>query len=390
ELTVTLKGGGAPFSTRLSRSRLSSGLVVAQVALSLVLLIAAGLLARGFDRAMEAGSGNDTEKVLVLDFSLRRAGYNQASTRRFYDELIPRLEALPGVQQVSQAQFPPVGDRFVSTSLKIEEGRGQSPPARLNWVKPNYFETIGTPIGHGRGFTAEESRTGAPVVVVTESTARSLWPDQEPVGRNLLVGLETISDWSFVSHQVIGVAPDIQKVAGDRNPLSIYLPISPQSESGRWEMRIVVARTSVDAREIEPLARAAARALDPTVLLKTKTLSDSIASLTMVAGARGASLISASLGLLALLLAAVGLYGVLAYSVSQRTREIGVRIALGARRQDVLWLVLRQGLWLVGVGGALGGAGGAAGSRGIPNLVVGVDPLRPVAYVGGALLLVAR
>src|SRR5262249_13527221 len=144
ELSATIKEDGAPFGMRLSRSRLSSGLVVAQVALCLVLLIVAGLLLRGVDRALEADPSFDTKKALVLDFSLPRAGYNQAGTRQFYEELAPRLEALPGVQKVSRAQYPPVGDVIESTIVKTENGRSLA--ANLNRVKPNYFDTIGIPI----------------------------------------------------------------------------------------------------------------------------------------------------------------------------------------------------------------------------------------------------
>jgi putative ABC transport system permease protein len=254
-------------------------------------------------------------------------------------------------------------------------------------VAPGFFAMVGIPLLRGREFTKEETRDGAQVAVVSEATAHRLWPGADPIGK--MVRLKWKGESEAAPFEVIGVARDVQNMRLGEIPSGFaYVPLVFHQQ--QWEEFNLLARTSGPAEQVKSLVWATARQIEPTVRLKLFTPEEEVAGgRSGPKYTRDASRMAAALGLLALLLAAIGVYGLMTYSVSQRTREIGIRMALGANRRDVLRLVTRQGLRLIGIGAALGIAGGAAVSRLLTSLLFGLSPLDPVAYLSVASLLVA-
>jgi putative ABC transport system permease protein len=354
-------------------------LIVAELALALVLLVGSGLLLRTFVALQRADLGFTPHGVLTGFVLPPPAAYRTADQRRaFYDRLLERAAALPGVQQAALSSVIPLGGDS-DTNFSIE-GR---PPARSNadalitWyrdVSASYFSAMNIPLRRGRLFTAGEA---APVVVINETMAKRFWPTDDPIGQRLDFGDKRL-------FTIVGIVADVQ-VRGARgtNEVETYVPYWQAPEAGT---NLVLKCSIAPAALIEPMKQAV-KDVDPTIAVA------GIASMEAIVGeANGqprfyATMVGAFAGL-ALLLAAVGVYGVMAYSVSQRTSEIGVRLALGAGQQQICRLVLGDSLRLAAVGLVCGAAGALAAGRAIRSLLFGVRSGDPVTYVATAALLV--
>jgi putative ABC transport system permease protein len=379
DLVATIKDEGAAFSQRMTRSWLRAGLVVTQVSLCMVLLAAAGLLLRGLIRATTIERGFETKKVLAIELELDKRGNDNTRQQQLEAALAARLETLPGVQAVSRTSGM-TSVRSITVTGEGVKAESVITDASFYPVTPRYFETLSIPILRGRGFTEEEMRAGEFVIVTSETTARNLWPDQDPLGKFVKGGRATF--------QVIGVARDAQNNRpGEISPILFYRPLRPNDRDvGRDEPNLLV-RTERDLNEMKAMARAAAHALDPSLKLEADSLENFLDGMSDVRETRAASGLTVLFGLLALLLASTGLYSVMAYTVSQRTREIGIRMALGAQAGDVMKLVLRQGMKLVLLGVALGTGAALGVTRVVKFLLFGLSATDPLAYASVALLL---
>ena len=379
-----LKDEGTSATASLRKGRLRSAFVVAQVTLSLLLLVGAGLFLRSLRNATTIDPGFDPENLLITSVDLQLHGYDDAKGLAFYRDVADRLRALPGVEAVGLADGLPLslgGMRRGITVGDYTPKPGEDVEVSTAAVGPGYFETLRVPILRGRGI-AEQDVAGAPgVVVVNEAFARTYWPGQEPLGKRIQMGIGVGADTPY--WEVIGVAKDGKYVTlGEEARPFFYLPLLQRYGSSA-EM---VVRTKGEPLAQLPAVRGAVQALDKTLpLLEPRTMTQHLG--ISLFPARVAGWLLGTFGGLALLLATLGIYGVMAYSVTQRTREIGVRIALGAAPADVLRLVVGRGLRLTAVGMALGLAAALGVTQLLTGLLYGISPADPITYVGVVLLL---
>ncbi|HEU0184103.1 MAG TPA: ABC transporter permease [Blastocatellia bacterium] len=391
DLNPALKDGGARGSGAGPRLGLGKTLVVVQVALSLLLLIGAGLFARSLGKLKSLDAGLDRENVLLISTNPIMVGYQEGRPiADLYKRMLERIKAVPGVLSASLSPQALLGVGGTNTSVVVQ-GRAERPrdnddvPDRsgIPWlceVGPEYFETAGMTILRGRGITAQDDETAPRVAVINETFARYYFGDDNPIGRRFGQGHESSGDI-----EIVGVVKDA-KYNSLREPAlrTYYVPYFQYSE--RWRATTFQIRTAVDPTSVIAAVRQATREVDANLpLFNIKTLARQVDE--SIAQERLIGAVSSFFGLLALLLAAVGLYGVNAYAVSRRTREIGVRMALGARRGAVLRMVLRQGMKLALIGVGLGLAASLAVTRVIANLLFDVTPTDPVTFIGAPILL---
>ena len=369
DLIGVVKAEGANATGRSTRSRLTSVLVVAQVSICFVLLITAGLLLRSVQLNLSTDPGYEAKNLLSVKYSLELSGYDAERAKIFQQQLMTRLAALPGVKSVS-LDLVSRGDAIVTLLDQGETSPKQYSNIPIEEVSSTFLETIGTPLVLGRAFTADEVNARIPVLMVSESTARSLWPGESALGKLLRIE-EPLRDGGtkmiFSSAQVVGIVRDNQLYSsGVTPPLNIYLP---GESPGEMDTALLV-RTTPDAAALKDLARREAYAIEPVLRLSVKTFEEKIAGEQSIM--RAASHGATALGVLALMLAVIGLYGVMAWSVVQRTREIGIRMALGAQAHNVLILVLRHGMKLVLIGVVIGVPASLAAARVLSSLLVGL------------------
>ncbi|HXG64194.1 MAG TPA: ABC transporter permease [Blastocatellia bacterium] len=380
-LNEALKEGGRTLSASFRRNRLRSIFVISEVAICLVLLIGAGLMARSFIRLLDVDPGFNPENVLTANVSLSPIKYREPHQRvAYYRESLEKIKALPGVQAAGIILDLPMSGNAASRYFRIE-GRPPQPPGQgyntnLNATAPGYFKTMGIPLIAGRDFD-ERDVIGAPeVVIINEAMAREFWPDEDPLGKRLAVG---DGPW----RTVIGVVGNVKYRGLDADTRQeMYWPYYQMGFSGGT----FVARTGSDPENMAAAVRSAMQEVDRDQPVYNIRAMEEVMSET-VAPRRFNMLLLAIFAGVALALAAVGIYGVMAYTVNRRTHEIGIRMALGASRGDVLKLVVGQGMALAAVGVSIGLVAAYGLTRLLASLLFGVSDKDPVTFIALSLLL---
>lgn len=370
---------GAGTSRR--KSALSKGLVVAQVALSVVALVAAGLFLRSLGRANEIDPGFDVDRLGVVVVNPGQGGYDDARGQQFYRTVHDRVAQMPGLQSTAWASVAPLTGGISKTIVKEGENPESTTARTLAAAiisSPGYFKTLGIPLLQGRDFDDTDRGGTLRVAIVNQAFADRIWPNENPIGKRF----RYYTDKEF--RQVVGVAKTSKYVTLGEDPRpAAYTPL----EQDPSDAMVLFVRTAGSPAPALGTAQREVRTLDPHVPLQNPYPMREILNQSLWP-ARMAAILLGALGLLALTLASVGLYGVMAYSVAQRTREIGVRMALGADRSQVLTMVLRQAMTLVVIGLAIGVASALAVSRVVTRLLFGMNAMDPATFGGVCLLLV--
>lgn len=363
------------------RSWLKSSLIVAQVSLSLVLLVSGGLMMRALERAQTINVGFDPQHAVEVAFDLRLQGYESAQGKEFQKRVLERVRALPGVQSAGIADLVPVDLHFSRGSIFVEgqplERPANVPTAMYNRVSPGYFQAMATRLLEGRDFTEQDDDKATRVAIINETFARRFFPGEDPIGKGFSMGRP-----GAAKTLVIGVVQDGKYAGLNEEPKPFVSRPLWQSDVGATS---VIARSVGNEQELKATVSREVQQLDPHLPMSANTLVEKM-SLPLLPARIAASALG-GFGLLALALAAIGIYGVISYAVSTRTHEIGIRMALGAQKLDVLRLVLGQGMRLTLIGVAIGLAAALALTRLMKAVLFGVSATDPTTFVIASLML---
>lgn len=385
-LNESLKEGGRSNSEGSARSRMRNLLVVSEFALALMLLIGAGLMIRSFLRLQDVNPGVKTDNILTMHFSLPISKYQgSAQTATFFRELLQRVQALPGVESAATSiSLPPnlllLSDSFTVEGQPIAPGE-TAPLAPALFVSPDYFRALGVPLLKGRYFTDADTANSPNVTIISDTMARQFFPGEDPLGKRIKLGGPERPNAPWM--EVVGVVGDVKYNGLDIASEPVFYRALEQAA---FRLNYLVVRTKNDPMTLVPAIRSEVASIDSDLPISRIKTMDQIMS-ESVAQPRFRTLLLGVFGAVALLLAAVGIYGVMAYTVSQRQREIGIRMALGAQQSDILKMVVRQGVTLALVGTGIGLAGAFAASRFIAKLLFGVSATDLTTFLGIAFLL---
>ncbi|MGB9467079.1 MAG: ABC transporter permease [Candidatus Acidiferrum sp.] len=384
DLHETLKEGSRGSSEGGSRGRFRVALVVAEIGIALVLMTGAGLLMQSFSRLMQVNPGFSPKNLMAFPLTLPPSRYSQPELQsQFYRQLLERVKSMPEVQSAGITSYLPLSGAirfvFVCPEGRVCEGIGKDPTSAVRQVSAGYFETVGTPLLSGRAIEEKDIAGGSPVVVINETAAKHFFPGQNPIGKHLA------NSRDMLQREIVGVVADVKfNALNAANTEEMYLPMAQVP----WPTTTLLVRSEVNSQSLVNAVRAKIAKVDPNLPVA------GISSMEEVVGTSVAQpkLTMQFVGLFAgfaLLLAAVGIYGVMAYTVTARKQEMGIRMALGARPADILRLVVGQGMRMTLIGVAIGVAVSLGLTRLLASLLFGVQATDPLVFSAAALVLVA-
>jgi len=387
DLNSTMKESGKS-STNARGGMIRNALVVVEIALALVLLIGAGLLIKSFARLQDVDPGFNREKLLTFQISLPAVHYSRPDQiAGFYKDTLQKVSAIPGVNSAGAISVAPLasqGPRYIFyTEGKPLPTASEAPIASYRVVSPNYFETMGIPLVAGRTFTEADIQTSLRTIVVNRELAKEMWPDQDPIGKRMTVGVPLSLTPNVNYATVVGIVGDVKhtSLSGDTG-MQMYQPLSQAPGLGMT----LVLRGKLDPTNLLDSIRGTIREVDPTLPLANVKTMDTIIYENVAPFRFNMFLLTLFAGV-ALVLTIIGVYGVMNYAVTQRTQEIGIRMALGAEPSEVRAMILKKGLILSLIGLAIGLVGSFAATWAMSSLLFGVSTTDPVTFAGVAVIL---
>jgi predicted permease len=385
EANTAIKDMARGNSSRSNRAR--SAIVIGEIALSLALLTGAGLVLTSFRKVINTDLGFQADRLLSLQVFLPPDRYprNGQARRVFVEQVVRKLNAMPGVKSAAATNFLPLSGFWGQTSFLL---RGQAPPQRGEGpeadnrvITPQYLHTMNIPLLRGRTFTEADRTGGLQVALINQTMARQVFKDRDPIGEELNLGAADKPDW----WQIVGVTGDVKAFGQDQpTHAEIYRPF----DQNPFPLIAFTLRTETDPASMVQAAEQTLWSIDPNLPVFKAIPMDLLANQTLGVR-RASSVLISSVALLALILSCIGIYGVMAQTVAQRTQEIGVRMALGAQRRDVVWMIMGFGIRLMCAGVMIGLAGAFASSRFLASLLYGVKPSDPLTLIAVSLLFVA-